>query len=316
VPNITGDIQMNMCPSTILDIKANPMALIPSGDNFIAPITTNSGFIFDSDATVDTTSMREIDKNGSLSAWASDICIDPNLRSVLVFPTNTGVRVLLPGLQEESIESIPLSKNIQPYFDLTVNRTNMAGIFFNQYYYLSMEYDHPTSAANEYITFVYDFRTSEWYGPWKYGMSCYAISGNKLYGGDCSNGIIYQMCTGSSFAGSNIEMIVDLPMVAPAGENRTYKFNKFMMMLSSDSVTTSTTVKPKIDEREATVTLGTLTDSFTGDSRPGHNNIRTRKYRIPLARGSTLSYRITDDSTNPISVQKIITECTPLPLRK
>jgi len=316
VPNITGDIQMNMCPSTILDIKSNPMALIPSGDNFLAPITTSSGFIFDSDPAVDTTTMKEIDRNGSLSAWASAICIDPNLRSVLVFPTNTGVRVLLPGLQEESIESIPLSKNIQPYFDLTVNRTNMAGVFFNQYYYLSMEYDDPATAANEYITFVYDFRTGEWYGPWEYGMSCYDILGNKLYGGSHSEGIIYQMNTGSSFAGSNIEMIADLPMVAPAGENHTYKFNKFMLMLSSDSVTASTTVKPKIDEREATVSLGALTDSFTGDSRPGHNNIRTRKYRIPLARGSTLSYRITDNSTNPVSIQKIITECTPLPLRK
>lgn len=316
VPNITGDIQMNMCPSTILDIKSNPMALIPSGNNFIAPITTSSGFIFDSDPTVDTTTMKEIDRNGSLSAWASDICISPDLRSVLVFPTNTGVRVLLPGLQEESIESIPLSRNIQPYFNLTVNRTNMAGIFFNQYYYLSMEYDALATAANEYITFVYDFRTSEWYGPWEYGCSCYAVSGNKLYGGDCSNGIIRLMNTGSSFAGENINMIADLPMVAPAGENHTYKYNKFMMMLSGDSVTTSTTVKPKIDEREATVALGALTDSFAGDSRPGHNNIRTRKYRIPLARGSTLSYRITDDSTNPISIQKIITECTPLPLRK
>jgi hypothetical protein len=316
VPNIMGDMQVNICPSTILDVKSNPMALIPQGENFINPITTNSGFIFDSDPTIDTTTMRQIDKNGCLSAEASDICIDPNLRSILVFPTNTGVRSLLPGLQEESIESVPMSRVIQPYFDRTVNRVNMAAIFHNSYYIISMEYHDPTALTNEYITFAYDFRTGEWYGPWEYGMACYAISNNVLYGGDMSVGKIYQMNTGSSFGGSNINMIADLPMLAPAGENRTYKYNKFMMMLSSDSVTTSTTVKPKVDEREATVTIGTLTDTFAGDTRPGHNNIRTRKYRIPLARGSTLSYRIADDSANPFSLQKMITEVEPLPLRK
>jgi len=316
VPNITGDIQVNTLPSTILDIKSNPMALIPQGENFIAPITTNTGFIFDSDPTVDTTIMRLIDKNGSLSFEASDICIDPQLRSILVFPTNTGIRTLLPGLQDGSIESTPMSRNIQDYFDRTVNRTNMAGIFFNSYYLISVEHHNPDTATNEYLTFAYDFRTSEWYGPWTFGCSCYIISAGVLYAGDTAVGKIYRMFTGSSAAGANLKMIADLPMISPGGENRTYKFNKFMLMLSADSDTSVTTVKPKVDSREATVTLGTLTDTFTGVVRLGHNNLRSKKYKIPLARGNTLSYRIEDDSTHPISIQKVITECEVLPLKK
>ncbi len=316
VPNITGDVQMNVCTSTILDIKSNPMALIPQGDNFINPITTNSGFVFDSDPTVDTTTMRRIDKNGCLSAWASDICIDPQMRSVLVFPTNTGVRLLLPGLQEESIEAIPLSRNIQPYFDKSVNRTNMAGIFHNNYYYLSFEYRADGAAANSFVTFALDFRTGEWYGPWTYGISCFTISNGVLYGGDPSNGKIYQMNTGSSFGGTDIEMIADLQMMAPKGENKTYKFNKFMMMVSADSDTTGLLVKPKVDNREVTVTPGVLTDTFTGETRPGHDNIRSRKYRIPLAKGSTISYRFEKTGSTPLSIQKIITECEELPLKR
>ena len=316
VPNITGDIQVNVLPGTISDIKSNPMALVPMGESFINPITSNAGFIFDSDPTVDTTTMKQIDKNGSLSFEASDICIDPQLRSILVFPTNTGVRTLLPGLQEESIESVPLSRNIQTYFDCTVNRGQMAAIFYNSYYIISMEYQAPGAVSSEWVTFAYDFRTSEWYGPWTFGCSCYAITGNVLYGGDPTVGKIYRMLTGSSNDGANIHMIVDLRMISPAGENRTYKYNKFMAMVSAESDTSVTVVKPKVDEREATVPLGTLSSGFTGDTRPGHDNIRSRKYHIPLARGSTLSYRIEDDSTNPFSLQKMITEAEVLRLKR
>jgi hypothetical protein len=315
VPNITGDRTLIVCPSTILDIKSNPMALIPQGENFIAPITTNTGFVFDSDPTIDTTRMKLIDKNGSLSFEASDICIDPQMRSILVFPTNTGVRLLLPGLQEESIESVPLSRNIQTYFDRTVNRGSMAGIFFNSYYILSMEYQDPAKVSSEWLTFCYDFRTSEWYGPWTFGASCYCISGAVLYAGDPAVGKIYHMFSGNSDDGSNVKMVADLQMLSPAGENHIHKFNNFMAMVSAESNTVSTTIAAKVDDREATINLGVLTDAFIGEKRPGHDNIRSKKYKIPLARGSTLSYRITDDSVNPFSLQKIITECTPLPLK-
>ena len=306
VPNITGNRAVNVLPGDILDLKANPMALIPMGENFLCPITTNSGFIFDSDPAVDTTTMRQIDKHGSLSFEASDVCMDPQLRSILVFPTNTGIRTLLPGLQEESIETIPLSRNIQPYFDRSVNRQYMAAVFFNSYYIISM--------GDE--TFAYDFRHGEWYGPWMFGASCYAICGNVLYAGDPAVGKVYRMFTGSSFDGEKIKMIADLPMVSPGGENYNYKFLRFMAMVSANSDTTATVIKPKVDNREASISLGTLTDTFTGDVRPGHNNIRSRKYQIPLPKGNTLSYRIEDDSTNPVSIQKIITDAEVLPLKK
>lgn len=316
VPNITGDVQMNVCPAPILDLKSNPMALIPQGDSFIAPITTNSGFVFDSDPALDTTTMRVIDKNGCLSAEASDICIDPNLRSILVFPTNTGVRLLLPGLQEESIESVPLSRNIQKLFDWSVNRTNMAAVFHNSVYRISMEYRDPNKSENEFVTFAYDFRTSEWYGPWKYGMSCYAITGGVLYGGDATKGIVHRMDTGSSFNEENIEMIVDLPVIAPGGEDKLCKFLDFMVMLSAESDTSELVVMPKVDEREVTVTPGTLESTFTGDPRPGHDTIRSRKFKIPLGRGSTMSLRFVDDSTNPLSIEKVISRAEILPVKR
>jgi hypothetical protein len=316
VPAIVGDLQVIICPNRILDIKSNPMALIPMGDSFISPITTNSGFIFDSDPTVDTTTMRIIDKNGSFSAWASDMCISPELRSNLVFPTNTGVRTLFAGLQEESIESLPLSQNIQSYFDRSVNRTNMAGIFFESRYIISFEYMALGAAESEYITFVYDFRTKEWNGPWVGGASCYIISNNTLYAGDPEVGKIYRMFTGNANDGANIKLIADLPMIAPAGENRTYKYLNFMVIVSADSDTTSTNIKVKVDDNEATIPLGALVSTFTGTTRLGHNFIRSKKYKIPLPKGSTCSFRIEDDSINPVSLLKIITEVKMLPLKK
>ncbi len=318
VPAIVNDVQNIICPGTVLDIKSNPMALIPMGEDFIAPITSNSGFIFDSDPTVDTTTMRQIGRSGSTSAWASDICVTPDLRSILTFPTRAGVMTLLPGLQEESIESIPLSRNVQTYFDRAVDRESMAGIFHNGRYRISFKYLAPGASEAVWVTFVCDFRqeTREWSGPWTYGASCYAVIGGVLYAGDPEEGKVYLMDTGSSFDGEKIHMIADTQMLAPQGENFTYKFNKFMVMVSAESDTSELVVKPKVDDREVSVVPGRLEDTFTGDKRPGHDNIRSRKYRIPLAKGNTLSLRFEDDSTNPLCIQKVVTEAEVLPLKR
>jgi hypothetical protein len=89
-----------------------------------------------------------------------------------------------------------------------------------------------------------------------------------------------------------------------------------MAMVSAESNTAQTEVKAKVDNREVIISLGAQTNTFTGDERPGHNNIRSRKYRIPLPKGNTLSYRIVDDSTNPVSIQKVITDAEILPLKR
>lgn len=316
VPAIVGDVQNIICPGLILDIKHNPMALIPMGQDFVAPITTSTGFIFDSDPLVDTTTMRVIANSGSLSAWASDICITPDLRSILAFPSRTGIMALLPGLQEESIESFPLSRNIQTYIDRSVNRESMAGIYHNGRYRVSFQ--HLGETGPEWVTFSCDFRQEgrEWHGPWTYGASCYFELDGVLYAGDPQEGKIYRMDMGNSFDGKNIRMIADTRMLAPQGENFTYRYNNFMVMASAESDTTNLIIKPKVDNREASIVPGKLVDTFAGDKRAGHDNIRSRKFRIPLARGSTLSYRIEDDSTNPLSIQKIITEAEVLPLKR
>lgn len=316
VPAIVGDVQNIICPGLILDIKHNPMALIPMGQDFVAPITTSTGFIFDSDPAVDTTTMRVIANSGSLSAWASDICITPDLRSILAFPSRTGIMALLPGLQEESIESFPLSRNIQTYIDKSVNRETMAGIYHNGRYRVSFQ--HLGETGPEWVTFSCDFRQEgrEWHGPWTYGASCYFELDGVLYAGDPQEGKIYRMDTGNSFDGEKIRMVADTRMLAPQGENFTYRYNNFMVMVSAESDTTELIIKPKVDNREASIVPGALVDTFAGDKRAGHDNIRSRKFRIPLARGSTLSYRIEDDSTNPLSIQKIITEAEVLPLKR
>lgn len=307
VPNISGDIQVIVFPGRIGDIKNHPAALIVTGPIFSASFTSNSGFIFDSDPSVDTTTMKIIDSNGGLSWAASAMCLSPDLRSTLVMNTNTGLRSVVPGLQENSIESIPLSYKIQPYYDRSINRDQAAGVFFRNYYLYSMEY-LGVGGASERLTFAYDFRTSRWYGPWEFGMSCYAILGNELYAGDADSGIIYHMFTGHTYAGRNIHMIADEPMMSPSGEQGTYTFEQITAILSGDSVTTDTYLKPKVDDTEEIISLGTLSTTFTGDRRPGHDIMRSEKYPMSHGPGHTFSLRIEDDSGNWISFEKIITE--------
>lgn len=308
VPNNTDDMQLITFPGKVADIKAHPTALIISGENFIATITSNSGFIFDSDPTIDTTTMKVIDNHGGMSFEASAMCLSPNLRSTLLLNTDTGIRATIPGLQDNSIESVPLSKNIQPYYERSVNRDQAAGVFFNNYYLYSMEHMAAGASATERLTFAYDFRTEQWYGPWTFGFSCYTIIDNVLYAGDTVNGKVYRLFSGATDAGSAIKMVADMPMMAPAGENGSCKFINILPIMSSNSVTTSTVLKPKVDEREATIALGTLTATFAGDERPGHNLIRPKKNRIPLPSGHTFSVRIEDDSINPVEIEKLIVE--------
>ncbi len=316
VPNIPGDIQQIAFPDEVLSIGNNTIALMFSGENFDSTITSNTGFVFDSDITVDTTTMKIIEKNGGLSQEATVACLSPRLGSTLFRNTKTGIRLTRPGLQDNSVETEPESKNIQPYYQRSIDRDQAAGVFFNDYYLYSMTHMPEDGGEAEYLTFAFDLRTEQWYGPWTFGMSCYAIVGNVLYAGDVRNGKVYRMFSGSSDDGEPIHMILDLPVRSPGGEAGWCKFHKMMAIVSSDSNTTETVIKPKVDSKEASIALGTLSDSFAGDKRPGHNFLASKKHRIPLPKGRTISYRIEDNSTNPLKIEKIVTEYEVLPINR
>lgn len=308
VPNITGDIQVIMFPGKVADIKSHPMALIMAGPTFQASITSNSGFIFDSDPAVDTTTMKIIDSNGGLSFMASAMCLSPDLRSTLIMNTNTGLRAVVPGLQDNSVESIPLSYEIQPFYERSINRDQAAGVFFNNYYHYTMEYMAEDAAASEFLTFAYDMRTKKWYGPWQWaGMACYTISGNVLYAGDAQDGKIYRLYSGSTYAGNPIYMKADWPPQAPAGMRGTCRFRRYHLIPSSDSVTDETYIKLKVDKKSSSIGVGPLIDAYTGDNFPGHDFIRPSKKNRALT-GSACSVRIEDNSVNPLKVLKVTIE--------
>ncbi|MEW6171853.1 MAG: hypothetical protein AB1510_02120 [Bacillota bacterium] len=310
VPNISGKRFYKQFSGNITGIAAFNNALVIMGEDFVAPITTGSGFIFDSDPTLDTTIIKYIDKGGALAHEAIALCTDPELRQIMVFPTRTGVRFLLPGLQEQSLEAVPLSRNVQPYFDSTVLRSQMAAVFYNSRFMIAFSYMEsgltPPSANN--IIFLYDHRSKQWIGPWTIPAACFAVANNKLYCGSPTEGKVYRMLTGTNDDGANIKMILDLPYLMPAGDQGKCRFQRFRLRVSNDSVTTSLQVKPKVDDREATVNIGTIAAGFSGERRPGDNTKPSRKFPIPLPPGITLGYRVVDDSTNPVSLRSITTE--------
>ena len=317
VQNILGSQNFKQFPGAVLGINETHNSLIMHGEGFVHPIMHSGiGFIFHPDPTVDTTFIRAIDKGGALSQESIQICIDPELRQIMMFPTFTGVRFLMPGLQEQSLESVPLSRNIQhPYYDLSIHRTQMAAAFYRNCYLLAMSYQEPggAEASENNIIFVYDFRAKQWYGPWTIGASCFAIAGDDLYCGDSQVGKIYKMFSGSADDGAAIEMILDLPPISPEEINGLCEFEQFMLEVSAESVTDDLIVSTKVDEREASTTVGAITASFTGDRRPGHDTKRSRRFIVPLPEGGTCSHRIIDDSTNPVSIRAVVTEYEPQP---
>jgi hypothetical protein len=310
VPNVTADIQSIPLPAYVLDIKSNPMALLFMGENFVASNTSNTGFIFDSDVDVDTTTMKIISGRGSVSYEASDVCVGIQDKEYILFASNHGLKGIVPGWQEQSLDTKPVSWAFQPYFENSINREFSAGIFHGVlgYYLYSMQYQDPDTGEVSYLTFAVDHRGEALrvYGPWTFGMSCYTTDGTYLYGGDPENGIIYRLFTGHSFAGDNIEMICDLPTLAPGGEGAVHDFRDFMAVFSADSDTTATQIIPKVGDKERPVSIGALTSKFEGNVRPGHNTIRSRYYTIGK-QGYSLSHRIYDNSTNHVQVKEVVT---------
>jgi hypothetical protein len=300
-----------MFPGVVGDISNHPSALIVSGEIFKVSITASAGFIFDSDPTIDTTMMHVVDNNGGLSWNASQMCISPSLRTSLLLNTATGIRAVVPGIQDDSIEPVPISYKIQPYYESSINREKAAAVFFKDYYIYSMEYLGDEDNETRYITFALDFRLEgswRWRGPWLFGMSCYAKAKDALYSGDVRQGKVYRMFSGHDYDGEKVDLTVDFPMIAPAGEEGTCAFYNYTCVFSGDSNTSATLAAPKVDDHEEWQELGDQVNDFAGEVRPGHDLTRSLKFPIHLPDGHTFSLRVKDESLNQVRLLKAVVE--------
>jgi len=295
-------------PSDIISIKSYFNYLLVSGHNWTKAV---EGTIFG--GLLDDTVIRDVDDIGVLSQEGLADCIDPQYGNVLAYPTTNGIGYVTPGIQEKSLSRIPLSKDIQPYFDQAVNRPNTAGVFSDNRYLVAI--NSPQSTYNDIVA-CYDFRTKKWNGVWTLKASGFCTANRKVYMASSTDGIIYEMFNGSSDAGEKIHFVLDSIYTATKyGANYKKKFLQAWIAVSDDSVTDTMQIKFKVDNQGGTVQPGNKSlwnvGTWSGDIYGKQNSIISPKLKIPAGKGSYYGVRIEDDSTNPFTVFAIITEFEP-----
>jgi hypothetical protein len=286
-------------PGPIKAVRIYQNMLVVGGDKFTSAVF---GDIWDSDPAVDNTAVKTISESyGPLSHEAMVQCFSSK-GDILVFPTRQGLNYLTPGLQENSMRSVPLSRQVQPIFDGAVNPENMAAIYDKNRYILALNYfgtDTPIQTNN--IILVLDLRTGEWNPPWHIPSSGFTVSNGNVYFGSPTIGQVYKLDAGTSDDGENIHAIAKLNVdYTPLGPHKKKRFVKGRIAVTPDSDTASLQFKPSVDGIQATMEPGAINTWGGVYVSP--------KMRIQLQRGYEYQVTIEDESTKDWVIPKIITE--------
>lgn len=284
-PDHVSPVDYKQFPGNVLAMRSFQGALVVGGDNFCHAVF---GDIWDSSPTVDDTTVKVVSNTfGPVSQESMCLC-NSSIGDILVFPTRRGLNYVNQGFQENTVVNSLLSAEVQNMFDGAINRSNMAGMYFNYEYLLAMDYygaETPVTTNN--ILMKYDLRGNKWNPPITYGLNGICEASGMLLGASSTAGIVYQLNSGYTDAGSNIHAIAKLsPLTAPAKS----KFSRARVRVNDGSTTDTLELKPSVDGAEGTIAVGATSTWSVATVSP--------KFHIPCPRGYEMQMKIEDDSTN------------------
>lgn len=279
-------------PGEIKAVKSYREAVIVGGDNFTSVIF---GSIMGGEG--DNTTIKSISNNvGPLSHESVIECFSAQLGGdVLIFPTYNGLVYLTPGLQEESLRSVPLSRNVQPYFDSAINKENIAAVFFDQRYLIAINYNEPSETSVQYNNAVFslDMRNLEWSSKWTLNANGFCVSGDSCYMADSQAGKFYKMFSGSTDDGAEYVSSVSL---ANFMSNRKVQFDHIRLHLKRGSNTIRMLVRYRLDGYENGLVPGVCDDwaGAGGSSRSAQDEIISPDFYLPAFDSYSLGLTIED----------------------
>ncbi len=281
-------------PSPILGLRSYENKLIVTGQDFTGFWT---GSIWG--GTNDNTAWHLIDNIGGVSHEAMTIC-QTSEGAICAMVTETGVRTFYPALYEEGLQRLPLSYDIQPLFDAG-NLDNAWCQFYSSRLFVGFSYSEGTPVNYNNIVCVYDFKRGVWDAPWEFNISQAVIYNNLLYGGGSDIGKVYEMLSGYTNDGEAINMICDL-----RGDTGKYEasIQKLKIHVKNTSVTDNLTIGMQVDSSTLSKTPTRWRNSA---SSYGNQNLMETTLSIKR-RGSFYGIRISDNSTNPIEINKIFVD--------
>jgi len=284
-------------PGAVLGIKTHGDYLVVSGKNFLE---YTAGSIFDADPSVGDWDFKTIDRIGCIAHEAMVEAYDASANQMLIMPTEQGLKYLSPNLLGSNLQSTPLSRNVQHYFDEAINRETMSAIFHKQAYYIAFNWADPvaTPGTTNNVVFKLDLRNREWSGPWFINVSGFFIIGSSLYMASSTTGRVYKH-SGTSDDGVAIDMIIDSSY---KGSWEKRNFAKLIAMVKRGSVTTGTTILTRVDNLERTIALGSCAGwaGSGGSARDVQDEVTSPQKAISGGRGFNMGWRFEDDSVNDV----------------
>jgi hypothetical protein len=286
-------------PGAVLALKTYKNYLIASGENFL---WYTAGDIFDVDPSIGDWSWKVVSSSTGCVAHESMIeCLALEDNEMVIFPLTTGLKYLNANLLGTDLNSVPLSRNVQTYFDEAITRGTMAAILFDYAYYIAFNWSDPTSTAENHNNAVFklDLRNMEWSGLWGMDISGFFVAENNLYMASSTCGRVYKY-SGSDDDGKAIDMILDSRYAGDAYLRR--KFPRIIVRLKRGSGTEDTTVLARCDDQEHTIELGECTEwkGSGGSERSVQDELVSPEFKTYLKKGNNFGFRFEDDSINDV----------------
>lgn len=248
----------------------------------------------------DNTTVESIsDSTGPVSHESVKECFSQRLGNILVFPTRDGLHYLSPGVQENSLRSVPLSRNVQPYFDGAINLDKMAAEYYSNRYVIAVNYNDPAEVAvqTNNVVFSLDMRTFEWSSPWTISAAAFCVANGELYCGSSTIGRLFKMFSGTSDAGANILFKFGSAYYT---SNRKVEFAHVRLHVRKGSTTDDLNLLTRVDDQENTVAVGATTNwpGQGGTSRSIQDEVTSTDIAVVAGEGYTFGFELSDDSTN------------------
>ena len=282
--------------------------LIVCSDHFTKAI---NGSVFDADPTVGDYSIRDIDSIGAVSHEAMVECIEPEFRNILLFPVRTGIKFLTPGLQEKSLEAVPISRSVQPYFVNAKRRDYMTAIFHDNCYFIAFNWyaEADTPVGHNNCVMKMDMRTREWTGIWTINCSGFCVANGQLYMADATKGQVY-LHSGSDDDGESIKMVISSKYI---GDDKKRDFKKLRLAVKRGSDTANTVITTRVDGSEGTINVGAnaVWAGAGGNARTVQDEVVSPEFSVHSARGHNFGWNLEDESKKDLVIYGVTVRAEP-----
>lgn len=298
-------------PSAVLSLKTYGDYLIASGTDFT---WYSSGEIWDVDPAVGDWSWKVVSSTiGCISHEGMIECLDGADNEIIIFPLESGIKYLNANLMGTDLHSVPLSRNVQPYFDQAIMREKMSAIFYGQAYFIAFNWSNPATTADNHNNAVFklDLRNREWSGLWGLDITGFFVANGDLYMTSSTCGRVYKYA-GSDDDGEAIDMIVDSSYVGDAYNKR--RFTKAVARIKKGCDTTASTLLVRCDNTERTITLGANTAwaGAGGSTRTVQDEIVSPPRTISGGRAHNVGWRFEDNTVNDMVLYGITIIAEPI----